>query len=525
LGADLAAFPQASTIHFTVSLRDINLLTHKAKTMAEHPNGLWIWVLSDIRSDYLEKLVERKVKRIYLKVFDGRSKPMFWGFQCSTDIIQKFRSRGIEVYGWGYHYGTDDITAQVTSVKQALDCGLTGYVLDLESEVEDHKTHTSLKQLLQTLRPLVQGKLGYTSFGHPGFHPDVPWKMLDSVCDLALPQIYFEKFRFGATNADEVQQCLEAHKTLGLTKPILPIWCSEGGGNAAPMAELQTYLNRFPGSSLWRVPRVGDRGEAWNLLYSGQTDPGHEEDLKLPLLKRILKYGSLGDDVAALQRVLNAQGFNAGDVDGEFGDRTQKAVRAFQHKAGITVDGEVGAETWTALGGKADIKKPEQGLSEKLAILAQIEADRHLGWTSPDSEAEKYLSLFREPMRRLGQIGDKKILFDWCGAFVYYCCQQTGIDVPIQPEGFWATMALVESWKYWAKKRGYWYPKGSIDPKPGDILVFDWDGDGELNHIGIVRGYTPGADIIRTSEGNRGNVSGNFTRSISSVAGFIRILK
>lgn len=496
--------------------------------MTTHPNGVWIWVLSDIRSDYLDKLVERKVKRVYLKVFDGRSRNMFWGFQCSPDLIRQFNERGIEVYGWGYHYGTPDVAEQGAAVKQALDCGLRGYILDVEAEVKDRSTHPHLKKLLQELRPFVPaGALGYTSFGHPGLHPEVPWQMLDLLCDLAFPQIYFEKFRFGATNEDEVQDCLHAHKNLGLTKPILPIWGSESdSANPASAGELQLYLSRFPGSSVWRIPKAGERGEAWQLTYAGlQSHPlgGEPSDLKLPTLTRILRRGSFGDDVAALQKVLNGLGFNAGDIDGDFGDNTEKAVRRFQQKSGITVDGEVGPETWKALGGEYQVARPEQGILANLADFAEDEAAKNLRWTGADSEAEKYLEIFREPMRRLGQIGQAKIFYDWCGAFVFYCCDKIGLEVPVQPEGFWATMALVESWRYWAKKKGYWYPKGSITPKRGDIVVFDWDMNGELNHIGIVRSYTPGSNVLQTSEGNKGNVSGNFTRSMEFVAGFLRV--
>jgi hypothetical protein len=56
--------------------------------MTTHPKGTWIWALSDIRSDDLNKLVERKAKRVYLKVFDGKSRNMFWSFQCSPELIR-----------------------------------------------------------------------------------------------------------------------------------------------------------------------------------------------------------------------------------------------------------------------------------------------------------------------------------------------------------------------------------------------------------------------------------------------------
>ncbi|NES19834.1 MAG: CHAP domain-containing protein [Symploca sp. SIO3E6] len=504
--------------------------------MATHPHGIWIWNLNLISSNYLDKIAQVKAKRVYLKVFDGRSNPMFWSHQCSPNIVKQFQDNDIQVFGWGYHYGTSDIDQQVFAVKQALDCGLDGYVLDLEAEVENTSRHPNVRALLLKLRPLVPtGALGYTSFGHPGFHPNVPWKILNENCDIALPQIYFEKFGFRATNEDEVQDCLKSHEAMGLTKPILPIWGSESDSrNPAKASELQSYLNRFPGSSIWRVPefRNGrlERGEAWNLNYSDNSPfpyGGGSTDFALPTLTRVLRRGTKGEDVKALQRALNELGFNAGDVDGDFGPNTERAVRAFQANAGISIDGEVYTQTWKELAGRFDstlVDLPGENPRLKLANFAENEASKNLRWVNSSSEAEKYLEIFREPMRQLGHIGTAKIFYDWCGTFVYYCCREVGIDVPIQPDGYWATMALVASWQYWAQKKGFWYPKGSVNPERGDIVVFDWPSTGgAYNHIGIVRGYTRGSSTFTTSEGNKGNRSGNFTRNLSNVEGFIRV--
>lgn len=113
--------------------------------MIKHPLGAWIWELAKIPRDYLGRLKQQNCRRVYLKVFDGASRSMFWAHQCSKTIVDKFHTEGIEVYGWGYHYGTPDINAQVNAVRKALDCGLDGYIFDLEQEVKNPSTHNNVK--------------------------------------------------------------------------------------------------------------------------------------------------------------------------------------------------------------------------------------------------------------------------------------------------------------------------------------------------------------------------------------------
>src|SRR5690606_14136395 len=62
-----------------------------------------------------------------------------------------------------------------------------------------------------------------------------------------------------------------------------------------------------------------------------------------------LRAGSTGPDVADLQRRLTAAGFDATEVAGEFTERTAQAVREFQRAAGLHVDGECDAATWSSL--------------------------------------------------------------------------------------------------------------------------------------------------------------------------------
>ena len=67
---------------------------------------------------------------------------------------------------------------------------------------------------------------------------------------------------------------------------------------------------------------------------------------------RILKNASpdmTGGDVRSLQATLNTKGFNAGTVDGVFGNGTEAAVKRAQTKYKIAADGVVGSVTMEKL--------------------------------------------------------------------------------------------------------------------------------------------------------------------------------
>ena len=63
-----------------------------------------------------------------------------------------------------------------------------------------------------------------------------------------------------------------------------------------------------------------------------------------------ISYGSKGSDVTELQKLLNQNGYTL-DVDGDFGTKTQAAVKDYQQKNNLSVDGIVGTNTWGALNG------------------------------------------------------------------------------------------------------------------------------------------------------------------------------
>lgn len=83
---------------------------------------------------------------------------------------------------------------------------------------------------------------------------------------------------------------------------------------------------------------------------------------------QLLKKDSKGNDVKFLQSWLNYHGYNAGKVDGVFGDKTEQAVRAFQKAAGIATDGIVGDQTQKAMSNWTVISVP---MSTERPLLKQ----------------------------------------------------------------------------------------------------------------------------------------------------------
>ena len=81
-----------------------------------------------------------------------------------------------------------------------------------------------------------------------------------------------------------------------------------------------------------------------------------------------IQRGSSGDTVRQIQTRLKQWGYYSGAVDGVYGSGTEKAVRYFQQKNGLAVDGKCGAKTLAALG----VSSSAQGGSAQLDLLARL---------------------------------------------------------------------------------------------------------------------------------------------------------
>ena len=83
----------------------------------------------------------------------------------------------------------------------------------------------------------------------------------------------------------------------------------------------------------------------------------------------------------------------------------------------------------------------------------------------------------------------------WCACFVSWCANEAGyIEAGIIP-----MFAYCPYGAQWFKDRALWQDNSYV-PATGDIIFFDWEQDGETDHVGIVE-YVEG-EYVHTVEGN-----------------------
>ena len=168
------------------------------------------------------------------------------------------------------------------------------------------------------------------------------------------------------------------------------------------------------------------------------------------VLANVLKVGDKNSMVSRVQKYLKDLGYLSSNPTGYFGEETEKAVKKFQSKNGLTSDGKVGANTLKVL-------------SSSKAI--NVNGSR--GSTS--SGVNRFISV------AMSKLGSKYVLgakgpnqFD-CSGFVYWCLNQAGVK-----------QSYMTSY-YWQRTTRYKRINSMSELRRGDVISYK-------GHVGICAG-------------------------------------
>jgi uncharacterized protein (TIGR02594 family) len=175
------------------------------------------------------------------------------------------------------------------------------------------------------------------------------------------------------------------------------------------------------------------------------------------------------DDIKRIQQALKHEGFNPGDIDGIWGRASIGALKRFQAKAGLEVDGIPGPKSRAALFGAPALSPTTNSPSD----LVWFQEALNLVGTDelPGPGSNKTIIKWAKDL----DIDFPRDDVAWCGLFVAHCVGSTLTDEPLPTAPLGA-----QNWKHFGD---------SCAPKLGAVLVFwrenksSWKG-----HVGFYRG-------------------------------------
>jgi hypothetical protein len=184
--------------------------------------------------------------------------------------------------------------------------------------------------------------------------------------------------------------------------------------------------------------------------------------------------------------------------DAEEGDMVEEIQTVERTRLLITITGKTAEEMAT-----------ESGFTqERLGYLTELLSDDYaeLWYGLPSGTSAGSGDLVAVALSQLGNAGGQAYWswygfssrVAWCAIFVSWCADQCGyLDAGVIPKFSYCDYGIA-----WFQSRGQWQGRSYI-PAPGDIIFFDWDGNGNSDHVGIVESCD--GTTVCTVEGNSSN--------------------
>jgi len=176
------------------------------------------------------------------------------------------------------------------------------------------------------------------------------------------------------------------------------------------------------------------------------------------ILDKSYKKGNKGKKVKLIQEWFCLHGFNI-CIDGDFGPATEYAVKEFQRRKGLEVDGVVGKRTFEKL-----IFPMTNALNlitrdgKSLGQMVNACARQHLKANPREIGGQN-----KGPWVRLYMNGNEGVQWPWCAGFVCFilkqACQSMGIPLPIKTSVSCDVLAAN------AKEKGIFLKESEIEDK------------------------------------------------------------
>jgi hypothetical protein len=320
-------------------------VTGSGRTSGSNPlsgRAMWIWELPNVAGGNVASIIAAAhrygVGTLMIKSSDGTGE---WS-QFNSQLVTQLHDNGLRVCAWQYVYGNHPVTEAYMgayAVRDGADCLL----IDAESEYEGK--YVSAQTYIQRLRKLIGAgyPVALAGFPYVDYHPAFPYSVFlgPGGAQSNAPQMYWKDI---GTTTDAVFAHTYSYN-LVYGRPIFPLGQVYSNPPAHQIIRFRELSRAYgaAGLSWWDWQEA--TGPGWTALsrpvgtlsgytpYKAMADVGD---------------GAKGDLVVWAQEHL----IGAGDpvaVSGDFGYRTLLAVQQFQTAHGLTADGVIGQDTWSAL--------------------------------------------------------------------------------------------------------------------------------------------------------------------------------
>jgi hypothetical protein len=341
---------------------------------AARPNPLagramWIWEMSAVDGGNVSQIIatahQYGIGTLMIKSSDGTG---LWS-QFNAPLVAQLHAAGLRVCAWQYVYGTHPVTEAYMgayAVKDGADC----LVIDAESEYEGK--YISAQTYIRRLRALIGYGYPLTLAGFPyiDYHPAFPYSVFlgPGGAQYNAPQMYWRDI--GVTTDSVFAHTYSFN--LVYQRPIFPLGQVFENPPAHQIVRFRQLSRAYgaPGISWW------DWQEAGPSDWTAISRPAGTLPSYVPYkVMADVGQGAQGDMVVWAQEHLISAGYPIA-VSGDFGYHTLVDVEAFQTAHGLTADGIIGQETWSALLRYRDARVDWVASGGQHAVVATVQGRR-----------------------------------------------------------------------------------------------------------------------------------------------------